>query len=373
MGRHRTESVPPIKSRMHFNELGWKNDFIIELKKQISEGRIVTLSCHPSQDSILLEAINHFDLKCTVAVDSSTKSSEYLPRTRHLRPRAIAVFNAMRPHQWSKNILLFVPLLAAQAFYGSSAWLDGLLAFVAFSAAASAVYVWNDMMDAPSDRTHPIKRKRPFAAGALSLETGLFLWIALATLAGSIALALPQRFGVILLFYFLGNILYTCGLKRVAGLDLVMLAAMYTSRILAGGAATATPVSQWLASFAVFLFFGLGAVKRYVELSQSGEQPTAGRGYQNRDAETVFALGVGSSLMSAVVLALYLSSTQAGLIYGEPSDLWMLMAVHLFWITRIWTAARRGDVSADPVIFVLRDRQSYLAALAAAIALWLAT
>jgi 4-hydroxybenzoate polyprenyltransferase len=369
----------PLSGELQAKELIWREDRLDQLRQGIIGGREVVILCRDHQKDFARLALHDLGLQCALREHPEPSSNSGQGRfsdgasTQDHQSNIKLILTAMRPHQWAKNLLIFVPLVAAHKLFEADLWARGLLAFIAFSALASAVYVVNDIMDAPSDRRHPGKDHRPFARGLLSAPRGLAVVGCLLVTAALLAQGLPQRFGVVLLLYFAANVLYTFGLKRLAGLDLVMLAGMYTARVLAGGAAAATAVSHWLASFCVFLFFGLACIKRYDELGRASTTALLGRGYQVRDAETIFALGVGSSMMSAVVLALYLSSQQAGFLYRDPEGLWILMAVHLFWIARVWTACRRGDMGSDPVLFVLRDPQSYAAAGAAIFAMWMAT
>lgn len=292
------------------------------------------------------------------------------------QPRWRAAIRAMRPHQWAKNLLLFVPLVAAHRIHEGASLAAALTGFAAFCLFASSAYLLNDLLDLGADRAHPRKRLRPLASGQLSIPAGLLL-CALAVLGGAaLAARLPAMFQATLGAYFLLTLAYSFGLKRVAMLDVISLAALYTLRIIAGGFAIPMPPSFWLLAFAMFLFFSLALVKRYAELvSLEGEGIGAapGRGYAGHDAEVVLAIGSASAMVSALVLALYINGETAKDLYMQPAFLWILCPILLYWVSRIWLLAARGQMHDDPVLFAVRDKASYAVAAAGAIVVWLAT
>lgn len=269
---------------------------------------------------------------------------------------------AIRLHQWAKNVLLFVPLIMAHKVLDLTIWTNAVIGFFAFSFLASSVYVLNDLLDLSADRAHPKKRHRPFASGALSITTGLALLPVLLGLAFALAFQLPVYFGLTLLGYFLLNLGYSFRLKKTHSLDVVLLASMYTIRIFAGGAATAILVSDWLLAFSTFFFFGLAVLKRFTEVAKMvARRSVSGRGYLSDDKQTLLTLGIGSSLLSTVILALYLNSPQVAALYSHPQHLWLILPIMLYWNTRLWIQANRNEVDSDPVVHALRDKISYLA------------
>jgi 4-hydroxybenzoate polyprenyltransferase/phosphoserine phosphatase len=282
--------------------------------------------------------------------------------------RGIAAWRkVLRVHQWLKNLLLFVPLVAAHRVAEAEGWLTLLLAFVSFSLCASTVYIANDLLDLESDRAHPRKRLRPFASGRVPAWQGVAL--APLLLAASLALGglVGGSFLPWLLFYFVLTCAYSWGLKRVMLLDCITLAMLYTLRITAGAAALSIPLSFWLLAFAVFLFLSLAFVKRYAELQThalSGKHKVHGRGYYTSDSPLVMNLGVTAGYASAVVLALYLNSEAVLELYRRPEAVWGTVPILLFWISWIWMQAHRGDMHDDPVVFAVKDRASRLAGLA---------
>jgi 4-hydroxybenzoate polyprenyltransferase len=290
-----------------------------------------------------------------------------LPKRRS--PAAVAAIQAVRPHHWAKNVLVFIPLLAAHRGRDLAAVADAALAFLAFSLAASAVYVVNDLADLAADRAHPRKRARPFASGALSARAGLGLAAALAASSAALALALPPAFRGVLLAYAAVTSAYSFFLKRQPMLDVLVLAALYTARVFAGAFATGIPVSEWLASFTMFLFFSLALLKRASEMVET-RAADARRGYRREDGDLLFTMGTSSSYLSVLVLALYVSSEHVRALYAHPRWLWALCPLLLYWTSRLWLLARRGEVRKDPVLYALADRVTWIVALLGAAAVW---
>lgn len=291
--------------------------------------------------------------------------------------RARAMFKALRPHQWSKNTLLFLPLLAA---HDVTKIIPVLLGFVAFSLVASAVYVLNDLVDLSSDRAHPRKCKRPFAAGALSATTGLTMagLLLIGALIAVLATGKAQLFGV-LLIYFITTFAYSLWLKRQLIVDVLTLAGLYTLRIIAGGAAAAIDLSPWMLAFAMFLFLALAAVKRQAELTdqmKTGRQ-SSGRAYQVDDLPVLRGVAITSGQAAVLVLALYISSASVQTLYNYPALLWLVCPLLLYWILRMVMKTHRGEMPDDPIIFAATDKislvvilSSLLIGLAAAVWPW---
>jgi 4-hydroxybenzoate polyprenyltransferase/phosphoserine phosphatase len=289
--------------------------------------------------------------------------------------RLAVILRALRPHQWAKNVLIFVPLLAAHL--ASNVWglLSGLLAFVAFSLCASSVYVLNDMLDLEADRAHPRKSRRPFASGDLSLATGFALFPVLLAAGALVAAFLPPKFQLALATYYAVTASYSFFLKRFLLLDAVALAGLYTLRIIGGAAAASVPLSFWLLLFSVFLFLSLAFVKRYAELDGLRRQQrlqAIGRGYRVEDLSVLQSFGTGAGYLSVLVLALYINSPEIQALYHRPKIIWMLCVLMLYWISRVWMTAHRGGMHDDPVVYALRDRVSLGIGVLAAITVALA-
>jgi 4-hydroxybenzoate polyprenyltransferase len=240
--------------------------------------------------------------------------------------------------------------------------LRALLAFATFSLSASAGYVFNDLLDLDADRSHPTKAKRPFASGALPVAGGPPLFAALLVTAFVLAsLALPPAFLAMLGIYFLGTLSYSLYLKRILMLDVLVLAGLYTHRILSGGMATGVRVSAWLLGFSMFFFTSLAFAKRYVELNAlSTDDQIKNRGYFRVDLQMVTSMGTASGYIAAMVFMLYVESTAVKGVYREPGLLWLVLPVLLYCLGRIWLLAGRGQMQDDPVKFALKDGQSLL-------------
>jgi 4-hydroxybenzoate polyprenyltransferase len=277
--------------------------------------------------------------------------------------RGWAAVRALRVHQWVKNLLVLVPVVLDHRLGDGEVLLRATLAAFAFCLAASGAYVLNDLCDLTADRAHATKRHRPFASGALSPAFG---WLLAPVLFGGaliLARALPADFAALLVLYVIMTTLYSAHLKRVAVLDVLILAGLYTLRVLAGVAATGVRFSTWLLAFCMFLFLSLAFLKRYAELTgfEAGEQePLKRRGYQRRDREWLGAMGGASGYLSVLVLALYINSEEVVVLYRAPLLLWLICPLLLYWTGRLWLKAYRGQIHEDPIVATVRDPISYL-------------
>ena len=276
------------------------------------------------------------------------------------RPLVPTLIKAIRVHQWAKNILLFLPLLLSHKIAAGS--LGAVVAaFFCFSFMASANYLVNDMLDIESDRRHPAKRLRPFASGDLSAAIGL--WLAFLLVAASMALLplLPAAFALWLGIYIVATTAYTLFLKRVVVVDVLLLSGLYTLRLLAGGAAAGTEISQWLAAFSSFLFLSLAMVKRFSELEnlrERGATHAHGRGYLVADLAQIRSFGTASAYAAVVVFMLYIARPDVTVLYRHAPRLWLIVPLLLYWLNRVWLLASRGELDDDPVVFAMQDRVS---------------
>ncbi len=286
-----------------------------------------------------------------------------------------AFFRTLRVHQWSKNALLLVSILLAHKMLDVHRVFSVLLAFAAFCLAASGVYILNDLLDLENDRQHPHKRSRPLAAGLLPIPIALVT--AVLAVAASLAIAgalLPHLFVGMLLLYLITTMAYSFVLKRIAILDVFVLAGLYTLRVVAGAVAADVIASPWFLAFSMFLFLSLAFVKRYGELHMAENGSGAkgfldARGYQPGDLDLLRSVGTASGYVAVAVFALYINSGDVHLLYPRPAMLWLIGPLILYWITRVWSLAHRGRMHSDPVVFALTDRTSYV--MAGLIALFL--
>lgn len=297
-------------------------------------------------------------------------------QTHHIDPpvpRHRAMLRALRPHQWSKNLLMFLPAFAAHDL--TRLWPVGF-GFIAFCFAASAVYVINDLLDLAADRAHPRKRLRPFAAGELSAATGvtmasglLFVSVIFGSLTGN------PFFLMALALYLLTTFAYSFWLKRKLIVDVITLAGLYTVRIVSGAVAASLILSPWLLGFSMFLFLALAAVKRQAELTDqlASGRTGAGRAYEVDDLPIIRSIALSASQAAVLVLALYISSDVVQTLYATPSILWMICPILLYWSTRMVMKAHRGAMPDDPIVFAATDKVSLLLIAISAIIALLAT
>jgi 4-hydroxybenzoate polyprenyltransferase len=278
---------------------------------------------------------------------------------------APALLRALRPHQWSKNALVFLPLIAAHRFADGTALMNAALAFVALSLVASAGYVVNDLLDLQADRVHLRKRNRPLASGALSVAAAVPATVALLAAGFAAAIAVSWPLAAWVAFYLALTFAYSLWIKRKVLIDVFLLSGLYTHRILAGAIATQIVPSFWLLALSMFFFLSLAMLKRYSELvgvlgrREAGERP-GGRGYRAEDLDTLGALGAASGFSAVFVLALYIESANVKALYRTPEVFWLCCPLLLYWISRMWIGARRGKVDDDPLVFALRERVSLI-------------
>jgi 4-hydroxybenzoate polyprenyltransferase len=286
-----------------------------------------------------------------------------------------AALESLRPYQWLKNALVFVPLAAAHELGHIDLLMAAARSFVAFCLCASSVYLINDVRDAALDRLHPHKRHRPIAAGRLPRSTALALVPFL--LAGAMIIIWPLGIWTTaaLAFYFALMVAYSLYLKSVALLDALVLAGGYALRVITGGLAVAIRPSPRLLAFCIFLFFSLALVKRYAELSLLRLQnppPVHVRGYLAEDRGFILALGTSCGALSALVLAVYMASENVARIYARSEFIWLTCVLLLYWISHVWLSAHRGRMPDDPLVFALKDPTSIVLVLLMGATAWLA-
>lgn len=292
--------------------------------------------------------------------------------------KARALIKALRPHQWVKNFIIFVPLLTSHSFGDTKLVVNALFAFAAFCFCASGVYVLNDLLDLESDRQHDSKKRRPFASGQLPLPYGLIAAPILLALSAGVALYLSWQFVAVMALYFILTTSYSWRVKQIALLDVFFLAGLYTIRLVAGHAATQIKYSFWLLAFSMFIFLSLALVKRFTELKmlrQQNRHDSKGRGYVASDLELVAMLGIANGFLAVLVMALYVNSpeVQNENLYENAKLLLLVCPLLLFWISRVWLIAHRGQMHDDPIVFALKDRVSYLIGALTLGIVWLAT
>jgi 4-hydroxybenzoate polyprenyltransferase len=276
--------------------------------------------------------------------------------------RGRALLRSMRPHQWAKNALVFVPLILGGLVSHVDALYATACAFVALGLVASSTYLVNDIWDLTDDRSHWSKRNRPLASGRLPLAPalaaipiGLIAGIAAAALAG------PATVAVVLL-YLAVTLLYSFSLKRIPILDGFVLASLFTLRLGAGIVASGAPPSPWLLVFAMFLFASLSFAKRHTEVArvvERGGTEVRGRGYKSIDLPLIMGIGMATGVAAVLIMVLYIiNDAFRQSFYGNTAWLWGFPAILFLFVCRIWLKCGRGELHDDPVAFAVTDRPS---------------
>lgn len=284
---------------------------------------------------------------------------------------------ALRLHQWMKNLLVFAPLLAAHQVGDLDLVLRGIVTFLVFGLCASSVYVLNDLLDLPDDRRHPSKRNRPFAAGRLSVFSGLAAAPLLLVAAfGGAACLLPWKFTATLAGYYVLTLAYSLVLKRIMVVDVIALGMLYTIRIVGGAFAFGLALTFWILAFSMFIFLSLALVKRYAELVEARrkgrETKAPGRGYYPSDLEMLSSLGAAAGYLAVMVLALYIQDARTIALYRHPEFIWLSCPLLLFWVSRTWMLTHRGEMHDDPVVFAIKDRVSLVLGVLFGVIFWVA-
>tara|TARA_Y100000591_G_scaffold204933_1_gene177422 strand:- start:4025 stop:4936 length:912 start_codon:yes stop_codon:yes gene_type:complete len=285
----------------------------------------------------------------------------------------INILKIIRPYQWVKNTLIFIPMLMSHQLSIDNFVLS-LKAFVAFSLIASSIYVINDIADIESDQKHPFKKYRPLAAGLINITQCKIIIFFLLFLCALILLTTSKNFILIILSYFIISNLYTFYFKKFAFIDLLILSALYTWRIIAGGSITEISVSIWLLTFSIFFFISLAAVKRQIEFlnfRKLDEKDIAGRGYIFKDEIIINKISITSGYLAILILIFYINSSQVLNLYSYPNIMWGICIVMFFWISRIIFIAKKGKIKDDPIIFAINDKISYLCLIFILCIIWL--
>ncbi|MCV2893046.1 UbiA family prenyltransferase [Lentibacter sp. XHP0401] len=321
-------------------------DVLTEIAKLKAAGQRVALSTavHPE----IAEAL---------AAEHGLELSDAKGETRVQSWNMAALLKAIRPHQWVKNILLLLPLLAAHRFDGASIGL-ALLGMIAFSAAASSIYVVNDLVDLEADRLHPKKCKRPFASGTVPLTVGMLAGLLLVSVALGVGAYLGPKFLAVTVLYVFVSVAYSMRLKRMRWVDIAMLASLYSVRVVAGAAAAGVAVSGAMLFFIFPVFLTLGAVKRLTELTlATNDERLPGRGYGRPDRGKLLNFAVVSMISALVIFFIYSHSAQAHALYPDRWFLWLAMVPLAAWLFRMVRLGYYGKQDYDPIVFALSDKR----------------
>lgn len=332
-----------------------------------------------TSDLEAFEAARH-----AIVVNPSARLRRKLPRLSNVertvggppQSRARAFLLALRPLHWVKNLLLFLPVLATIRLSAADELIPATLGFITFCLVASSVYVLNDLLDLEADRRNPRKRRRPFASGRMQLQHGMLLFPVLLVAGFLLATTLPSWFVLTLAVYYVFTSLYSLWLKRVPLLDTIVLAGLYTLRVIAGAAAISVVPSFWLLAFCTFLFLSIALAKRHAELLAPGVAAAPGtipgRQYRPEDLDTLIAQGSASGYAAVLVLALYIDSDTVRSQYTHPEIMWLILPLLLYWVNKLWLNSQRREIEEDPIIWAVTNRVSRAIALLSAVLLILA-
>lgn len=302
-------------------------------------------------------------VNATSSLEKATKKISNLQSNWKYRHRTLGNFlKAIRPYQWVKNFLVFVPIITAHKFNSLHLIIQSFCAFIAFSIVASSGYIINDLADLNSDRSHPRKQYRPFASGRLSILSGAILSLVLFGGGMIIATQINYVFVIILFSYFTVSISYSLYFKKMVLYDVFILALLYSIRVFAGGEVISVQLSFWLIAFSTLIFLSLAFVKRYSELMKVDSKAgliSRGREYFFEDLHLLQVMGIVSGFSSVIVFSLYINSPEVAFLYSQPKTLWAISLLFLFWISRIWLVTIRGKMTDDPIIFAIKDKTSY--------------
>ena len=310
--------------------------------------------------SIILVGVNDTTRRAVADLD------QRIEREFHTERVGLSLWlKALRLHQWTKNLLLFMPLLLAHRYGDFSAITSALLAFPFLGLVASGTYLINDLSDLDADRAHPTKRNRPIASGAVGAGSALVAALGCIGVGLLGALSISLQFLLMMLVYLAATLAYSLFIKRIAMLDVVTLGGLYTLRVMMGTIVINVALSPWLLMFSLFFFLGFSLAKRYVEIAGTAGANNdrgfiRGRGYRFTDGPLLLAFGITTSVVAVLILTLYIANeafpTGA---YQQPQWLWMIAPIVLLWTMRVWLLCFRGEMHDDPVAFAATDRVSW--------------
>jgi 4-hydroxybenzoate polyprenyltransferase len=358
------------RSEMDPSGLPYREEVLATLRREAAAGTEVVLSA-PGREEAARRIAAHLGFRSGTAAGAEIWAPEKQPGGVSAR----ALWRTLRPYQWLKNTLVFLPFLLAHEFDSEQKWRAAFLLFAAFSLCASASYTINDILDRRQDRAHGRKSRRPIASGEIPLALAVWIPLPLLALAAVCCLFLPPACGVALAAYFGATLVYSTAAKKLIMADVLLLALLYLWRLMAGSFATDNKVSHWLMAFAVTLFLALALWKRVSELmtwKSARCQHPPGRGYRAEDAPVLEAMAVASGFLACLIMVLYIQSPEILRLYRRPEYLWLGVVALLYWLGRLAIYAHRGECPDDPLLFAVQDRTTLAVFAAAAALAWMA-
>ncbi|MCI2398938.1 UbiA family prenyltransferase [Aliiroseovarius subalbicans] len=267
----------------------------------------------------------------------------------------VSLLRELRPHQWVKNLLLLLPLIAAQMLF-TPAVLPVLGAMVAFALGASAIYIVNDLLDLDADRQHPSKRHRPLASGDLPIGVATWASAGLGLAALGTAWAVAPVIAALVVLYMVTSLVYSLVLKSLRWVDLAALVALYCLRVATGAVAGGVAVSPWLAGFAAAVFLALAVTKRLTGLARANHGGRLlGRGYDTHHTRALYLIGLSAVVLAVACFGIYSHADEIAALYTRPWALRLAALPAGFWLVRMVRLAVSGREDFDPLVFVARD------------------
>lgn len=267
-------------------------------------------------------------------------------------------FSALRLHHWSKNALVFLPLILAHQWHDIHAALRTLLGFLALVLLISCTYLINDLADLGADRAHWSKCHRAIAAGRISILGAFSFAMAGIALAMAGSFMISPAAAIAFAAYLVTTLAYSFGLKQIPLLDTFIIAFLFTLRLVIGTALAGVYYSEWLLAFSMTFFFSLAMAKRHGEILRAvAKGLNSARGYRAGDTLVTGTLGISTGVGSCLIIALFFANDSfQHAVYRHIQFLWAMPLFIGILIGRVWLLAQRGEMEDDPVSFVLRDK-----------------
>jgi 4-hydroxybenzoate polyprenyltransferase len=352
------------RSEVDVAELPYHAETLDELRREAGQGTRLVLGAN-GETAVTRRMAAHLGM-----FDQAGAAEEvWTPKASAAGVRARDLVRTLRPYQWLKNTLVFLPFLLAHELGSPEKWTAALLMFAAFSLCASAGYVVNDILDRGQDRRHPRRSRRPIASGAIPLKVAFWLPLPLTALAAVCCVFLPPACSLALAIYLTLTVVYSAAAKKLVMADVMLLAGLYLLRLMAGSLATGNTVSQWLLAFALTLFLSLALSKRVSELiawRAIARDHAPGRSYRAEDAPVLETMAVASGFLACLIMVLYIQSPEILRLYRRPGYLWVGVVALLYWLGRLFVYVHRGECPDDPLFFALQDRTTLAVMVAAA-------
>ena len=378
------KAVDQVKDHIEIFDAAFGSDANTNLKGQAKLEKIKTLAdgnsfayAGNSRDDMVIwnEASQAVIVNCEITAANSERFENALSFDPP-EPTLGQLLRSVRPHQWLKNLLVFIPLVLSHQLLDTGLISILFVTFISFSLCASSVYLMNDLFDLAHDRNHLTKFNRPFASGNLSIVTGLIAGPCLFLLGAITAFYLPFNFLIIFFAYGLINFAYSFYLKKIFMLDVVVLAFLYTLRIIAGAESIELQPTSWLLGFSFSLFLGLAMVKRVAELFNvisAGNKKIEGRAYNKDHMSFLSVTGILSTAVAVGIFAFYITDPKTTELYTAPLVLWAIFPLLSYLLFRIWKNALEGEMSEDPVLFALTDHIGQILVVVCGVILWFAS